>query len=112
MFDLIVKAHDVMGHHITTGLQQNASYIPLGPNEVSIHFFFIVVQVSAGRLAKFRRVLHDWCQAHSCAHMVRNVVLTCHVSLPELYSLDPRHQQLAGKFGKRATCLETVLVGK
>lgn len=41
MFDLIVKAHGLLGHHITTGLYnepgvaQNPSFVPMGPNEVS-----------------------------------------------------------------------------
>jgi len=30
---LAVKAHDALGHHIFTALQQNPSYTPLGPNE-------------------------------------------------------------------------------
>jgi len=33
MFELAVKAHGLLGHHIQ-GLQQNPSYVPLGPNEV------------------------------------------------------------------------------
>ena len=41
MFDLLVKAHGLLGHHITTGLfnepgvAQNPSFVPMGPNEVS-----------------------------------------------------------------------------
>jgi hypothetical protein len=33
MFDLISKAHALLGHHIQ-GLMQNPSFVPLGPNEV------------------------------------------------------------------------------
>ena len=41
MFDLLVKAHGLLGHHIMTGLYnepgtaQNPSFVPMGPNEVS-----------------------------------------------------------------------------
>ena len=34
MFELAVKAHGLLGHHIATSLNQNASWHPLGPNEV------------------------------------------------------------------------------
>ena len=35
MFELAVKAHDLLGHQTTSLLPQNASWHPLGPNEVS-----------------------------------------------------------------------------
>ena len=34
MFDLVVKAHSLLPHSI---LQQNPSFVPLGPNEVAPH---------------------------------------------------------------------------
>ena len=34
MFDLVVKAHNLLPHSI---LQQNPSFVPLGPNEVAPH---------------------------------------------------------------------------
>ena len=33
MFELAVKAHALLGHHVQ-GLQQNPSTVPMGPNEV------------------------------------------------------------------------------
>lgn len=36
---IIVKAHDVLGHHITTTSLLNPSYLPLNPAEVEIDLF-------------------------------------------------------------------------
>ena len=33
---IILKAHDVLGHHITTTSLLNPSYLPLNPAEVEI----------------------------------------------------------------------------
>lgn len=100
MFDVIVKAHGLMGHHIQ-GLQQNPSYLPLGPNEVRSLLLFLLLfahslpirlhRCAVCALRELERALQE--PLTRIAARADIFLRSC----TELQPLDPVHQQLAAQ---------------
>jgi hypothetical protein len=80
MFDLIVKAHGLLGHHITV-LNQNPSFVPLGPNEVVACVTCVCVPLAIlPRLCTCKRLLapaRELCPPASTARETRCLEACC-----------------------------------
>ena len=104
MFELAVKAHGLLGHHIATGLNQNASWHPLGPNEVPCGATLAAHAMQAACLERPRRAAlcprapRSRAAPRTCRRLIRRLIPQ---PFAELFELDARGQRLAATFRRR-----------